>query len=465
MKCVRFPQEGGRLFFCTSNLTIVMKGLKIAVSAIAMAMIFGASAKGAETVSLGVDEAVAMAQENNLSLKAARSRVDQAEGRYLQTRKSYLPTVSLSETVMHTNDPAAVFTWKLRQGVIGQQDMQFATMNDPDAVTNFQAGISLQQPVFNKDAWKGRSAARAVRESMVHQYERAGQSIGLEVKKAYYGLVLARLNLDALATSIAAMRRHNHEASKAYEKGLVTRSDMLATGVRLAELEEQKLVLLDQEQTMTDALAFFLRLEGDIVIETKDGLDRTGSVTAVLADGAPVDTRSDIMALKAAKDAAEFQYEMAEAKSLPRVNAFAETTWNDDSFPGIDGHNWTLGLSMHWTIFDGYANAGRKAEARAAGMESGYLYEEARERSRFEVRRAARNLATAASRIDVASSALEEARVSLDFISDRYRAGQAMMFELLGREGAYTQAMMRLNKAKFDYVLASSELLYYANPN
>jgi len=39
------------------------------------------------------------------------------------------------------------------------------------------------------------------------------------------------------------------------------------------------------------------------------------------------------------------------------------------------------------------------------------------------------------------------------------------MFELLGREGAYTQAMMRLNQARFDYILASSELLYYANPN
>lgn len=442
-----------------------MKGLKIAVSAIAVTMMFGGSARGAETVSLGVDEAVAMAQENNLSLKAARSRVEQADGRYLQTRKAYLPTVSVSETVMHTNDPAAVFTWKLRQGVIGAGDMEFATMNDPDAVTNFQAGISVQQPVFNKDAWKGRSVARAARESMEYQYERAGQSIGLEVKKAYYGLVLARLNLNALDASIAAMKRHNREASNAYNKGLVTRSDMLSTRVRLAELEEQKLVLLDQERTVTDALAFLLRLEGDIVIETKDGLDMTGSATAVVADGAPVDTRSDILALKAAKDAAALQYEMADAQSLPRVNAFAETTWNDDSFPGLEGHNWTLGLSLNWNLFDGYANAGRKAEARAAEMESGYLYEEARERSRFEVRRAARNLATAASRIDVASEALEEARVSLDFISDRYRAGQAMMFELLGREGAYTQAMMRLNQARFDYILASSELVYYANPN
>lgn len=442
-----------------------MKGLTIALSAIAVTMMFGGSARGAETVSLGVDEAVAMAQENNLSLKAARSRVEQADGRYLQTRKAYLPTVSVSETVMHTNDPAAVFTWKLRQGVIGAGDMEFATMNDPDAVTNFQAGISVQQPVFNKDAWKGRSAARAARESMEHQYERAGQSIGLEVKKAYYGLVLARLNLDALATSIAAMERHNREARSAYEKGLVTRSDMLSTGVRLAELKEQKLVLLDQERTMTDALAFLLRLDGDVVIETKDGLDRTGSATAVLVDGSTVDTRADILALKAAKDAAALQYEVAEAHSLPRVNAFAETTWNDDSFPGLEGHNWTLGLSLNWNLFDGYANAGRKAEARAIEMESGYLYEEARERSRFEVRRAARNLATAASRIDVASEALQEARVSLDFISERYRAGQAMMFELLGREGAYTQAMMRLNKARFDYILASSELVYYANPN
>ena len=68
---------------------------------------------GNRTVRLSLDEALHMARENNYTIKAARSRVDQADAKIMQTRQSYLPKVTLSETAVVTNDPGAALVFKL----------------------------------------------------------------------------------------------------------------------------------------------------------------------------------------------------------------------------------------------------------------------------------------------------------------------------------------------------------------
>ncbi|HHE07730.1 MAG TPA: TolC family protein, partial [Chlorobaculum parvum] len=147
---------------------------------------------------------------------------------------------------------------------------------------------------------------------------------------------------------------------------------------------------------------------------------------------------------------------------LPRVNAFAQQNWHDNSFLGTEGSSWTLGLNVQWQIFDGMATRGKIQEAKAQALEARYNYEAAKEKSNLELDMARRALITSRERIAVASQSLDAAKVSFDFIGKQYRSGMAMTFELLMREGAYTWAKMRLNQARYDYCIAKSEYDYYA---
>jgi len=413
-----------------------------------------------DVLRLSLEQALEIASKNNYSLKAARARVERAEARSIQAGRPYLPTVTLSETMVYTNDPAAAFTYKLRQGKIRQSDFDPAKLNNPDGIADFQLGLEVRQPILNIDADKGRLESRASRKSAEYQLERAGDNIAFEVKKTYFSLVLARNNLQAVKRSINTMRGHDREAEKAYKKGLINRSDRYSTAVRLAELKEQQMIIEDDIRTASDALRHMLRLEGETDIVPVDGLQSRG-VSGALADDTPVSERADLKALEANSEAAGYRYEMVKAGSLPRVNAFLQTSLNDDFFPGLDEHSWTLGLNMSWTIYDGGRQPGREQEAKASELESRYAYEEARDRSRFEVRHALRSISTAKSRIAVAGNALKEAGLSLDYTGERYRSGMAMTFELLGREQAYTFAQMRLNKARYDLIVAESLLEYY----
>jgi outer membrane protein TolC len=414
---------------------------------------------GDKTLKLSLTDAITIARQNNSSIKAARSRIDQADARVVQTRQTSLPKVTLSETLMVTNDPGAALVFKLQQSSIQSIDFLPEKLNNPNVINDFNTSLQVMQPVYNADAAVGRTLASTAKKAQEHMAVRTEETVGFQVSKIYYGLILARKNIEAVEQSIKTMQGHSNEAAKAFSVGLMTKSDKLSTEVRLSELQEQKLMLHDAIKDATDALKVMLHLDsGVVIIPTGDLV-----VDRVLpgADHNDVsENRSDLKALETSRQIAGYQADMARASRLPRVNAFLQTNLHSDNiFSG--GSSWALGLNMQWNIFDGMSTAGRIQEAKAQEREAMYNYETAKSNSIAEVDKSLRSMRTAKARIAVAQKSLEESKVSLDYIGSQYKTGMAMTFELLMREQAHTYAKMRLNQAKYDYCVAKSELAYY----
>ena len=435
-----------------------MKATRRAVALIAAGIAFSVNAEAA-TVKLSLDDALKMAHDRNTALKAAKARVDQADAMIVQSRQAYLPKVQLSETLTHSNDPGASLVFKLQQEIANPQtDFAPDALNHPPAITDFNTSLQVMQPLVNFDAMIGGSLARSAKRAQEFMSDRAVETIDLNIKKAYYGLVMARKNVAAIEQSIGIMQGYSAEAAKAFRAGLLTKSDKLSTEVRLAELREQKLMMQNEMKNAEDALRTMLRLEAD------DALVPTGDlvVDASMPASKPAAAgRSDLKALEAFNEVTGYQHDMAKAQYLPRLNAFAQQNWHDASFLGTEGSSWTIGLNLQWNIFDGMATKGKVQEAKAKQLEARYNYEAAKEQSVMEVNKAKRAMQTSKQRVEVARQSLDEAKVSLDFIGEQFRTGMAMTFELLMREQAFTWAKMRINQAKYDYCVAKSELEYY----
>jgi outer membrane protein TolC len=416
-------------------------------------------AKAAEILKLSLSDAIAMARQNNYTVKAAKSRVDQAEARIVQTRQSFLPKVTLSETLVMTNDPGAALVFKLQQNTIQASDFDPAKLNNADIINDFNTSLQVTQPVYNADAAVGRSMALTAKKAQEQMAFRSEETVGLQVSKVYYGLILARKNIVAVEQSIKTMQAHSAEAAKGYRVGLLPKSDKLSTDVRLAELQEQKMLLHDEIKNATEALIVLLNLdEGVSIVPTGDFV-----VDAVLPNGNEKnrqEERADIKALDTYRQVAAWQEEMVRASRLPRLNAFMQTNLHSNNIFG-GGSSWALGMNMQWNIFDGMASVGRTQEVKAQAREAMYNYEQAKSNSLAEVSKSFRSLKTAKARIAVARKSLEEAKVSLDYIGTQFKSGMAMTFELLMREQAYTYAKMRLNQATYDYCVSRSELEYY----
>lgn len=424
------------------------------------ALAFPMQARAADTaMRLSLSEAILMARNNNSSIKAARSRIDQAEGRVVQSRQSSLPKVTLSETLLVTNDPGAALVFKLQQNNLQNSDFDAWKMTHPAVINDFNTSLQVMQPIYNADAAAGKSMAVTAKKGMELMSARAEETIALQVSKVYYGLLLARKNSEALDQSIVIMQGYSAEAGRSYRAGMLPKSDKLATDVRLAELQEQKMLLQDAIHDATDMLKVMLNLSADATIVPTGEL--VADALPAGGDGQIAPTsRADIKALDTFRQVASYQEEMIEASKRPRLNAFLQSNLHSATvFSG--GLSFALGLNMQWSLFDGDATAGRLQEAKAQEREAMYNYQAAKSNSVAEVNKSFRSLTTAKSRIAVASKSLEEATVSFDYIGKKYKTGMAMTFELLMREQAFTYAKMRLNQATYDYCVSKRELDYY----
>ena len=412
-----------------------------------------------KTMKLSLADAVSMARENNFTIKAARSKVDQAEAKIVQSRQSYLPKVTFSETLMATNDPGAALVLKLQQNIVQQSDFIPEKLNNADVINDFNTSIQVMQPVYNADAAIGRQLAFTAKKGQELMTSRTEESVGLQVTRVYYGLILAQKNIDAVEQSIRTMQAHSNEAARGYSAGLLPKSDKLSTDVRLSELLEQKMMLLDEIKNAEDALQVMLHLDSGVTIVPTGDLFVDGTLPGE-SDTVVTENRSDLKALETWHQFAILQEEMIRASQRPRLNAFLQTNLHSNNiFSG--GSSWVLGMNMQWNIYDGMATAGRIQEAKAQEREAMYNYDAAKSGSIAEIEKSKRLLKTARARIDVAQKSLEDAKVSLDYIGAQFKTGMAMTFELLMREQAHTYAKIRLNQAKYDYCMAKSELAYY----
>jgi outer membrane protein len=438
-----------------------MKIYKVLIGiCVAGAMAAPLQAKTGDTViKLSLSDAITIARQNNYSVKAAQSRVDQAEAKIIQTRQSFLPKVTLSETLVVTNDPGAALVFKLQQNSIKASDFDPALLNNADVINDFNTSILVTQPVYNADAAVGRTMAITAKKAQEQMAVRTEESVAFQVSKIYYGLILARKNIEAVEESIKTMQVHSNDAAKSYRVGLLTKSDKLSTDVRLAELQEQKLLLHDEIKNATDALVVLLKLEQGVTIVPTGDLVVDRVLPAGNEKNVP-ENRADLKALETYRQVASYQEEMVQASRRPRLNAFMQTNLHSNNIFG-GGSSWMLGMNLQWNIFDGMASAGRIQETKAQAREAMYNYEAAKSSSLAEVSKSFRSLKTAKARIAVARKSLEEAKISLDYIGNQFKTGMAMTFELLMREQAYTYAKIRLNQATYDYCVSRSELEYY----
>ncbi len=430
---------------------------------IIMVAVLASQAFGTTARRLSLDEALSLAKENNHQILIARSQLDKAKGQDLGGWQAFLPHLVLSEGYLRSDEPVAVFGSKLRQGIFSQDDLALDALNNPDPITNFATVIRLDQPIINMDAIYGKSSAGSAKKASEHALDRTEEKIALEVEKAYYGLILSNGNLATIDDAVETARTHYSEVKSSYDRGIVSKADLLSSQVRLAEIEEHRLTAKLNIANVSDQLKFLLGLEDVGEIIPTDSL--FVSDLEKIVEEVPLDTipagRSDLLALYYADEAAGRGVWMQRGEWIPRLNAFGVTEWHDENIFGTNKNHWTVGVLLEWSVFDGLGQWGRKNEANALAAATRAQYREAQARSSMEVRQAYRGLITARERMDVAEQAVEQSGESLRIVEARFQKGLERVSDLLTRQSAYTDAQLRLQRAMYDFKVARSELHFY----
>lgn len=414
-------------------------------------------------------QAVKIALEKNPERKAALADMRAASADVNEARSFLLPHITFSEVAIRGNDPVYVFGSKLRQQRFTKADFALNVLNTPTPFGNFATRFGGTWNLFDSfGSWRAVNRAERVKDAAGHQLERTDQELIFRAVDSYYGVLLAKKQLEVAEQSIKTAQAILDRSKNRFESGMVVESDLLSAQVRLA-MRTQELIRAQHNLALARAqLSTSMGISAENDLDPTDALAERNLPAMTLEDAErkAVDLRPDLKRIRSEEAAQQQSVSIAKSSFGPRVNAFAG--WEADSptfLAGVGGNNWLAGIEVQFDLFEGGAKRARLSHERAMQEKVAAAKEMATDAARLEVRRAYYDLDSARQQVEVARATIVESQESLRINQNRYDSGLSTITDLLAAEEAarrsqaeYWEAVYRYHTGYASLELASGTL-------
>ncbi|MBI5634828.1 MAG: TolC family protein [Nitrospirae bacterium] len=284
------------------------------------------------------------------------------------------------------------------------------------------------------------------------------EQIILNVKQAYYSLLLAKRNKAVAEETVHQFQQHLEQAKAFYEVGTKPKFDVTKAEV---DLSNAKLNLIKAENAVRLAMVSLNNAMGvpeapDYAIE--DNLSFTKYVVG-LEDAVKkaYENRPELKALTARRIAAEKAVYVAKTGYFPILTGNASWSWSGERPDTRDG-GWNAGIGLSIPIFSGFLTRSQVSEAKA-NLSIFIANEEALRQNVFlEVQQNYLSLNEAEERIVTAELTVRQARENHEIATGRYAAGVGNPIEVTDAEVSLSNAKAAHIQALYDYKVAAASL-------
>ena len=371
---------------------------------------------------LGLQDALKVAFRYQSSLRVAESQVKGAEGRVRQTSSGLNPRLSLSSN----------YNEQLINSLSGSAFGNFFSSG------GWTHNATLSQLIY--DFGHTRNLTRSqeeLKKSAEAAYEQAQSDLALQVKQAYFALLLSQHLIKVQEDALVNRREHVAEARSRFDAGLGLPSDVTRAETALSS----SMFNLSQAQTA----AANTRLQFNLVL----GLDPRVPITLREEEEPllPFKTSEELfdLALKQRPELTQFQanlasaqaaYDAATTQSAPSVST--NLGYQNKQNPSFQ----TLGLSLaiSFNAIDGGLQDGKVTEAAANVDKAKAELEGAQQRVLSQVGQAYLNLKNAEQQVASAKSEVANARETLRLTNGRYKVGLGIFLDVLDAQSSYLTA-------------------------
>jgi outer membrane protein len=419
---------------------------EILVALVAFALATATAAGAAETKPVkSLAECIAIAVENHPSLGAAAASVQAGQQRVWQAVSDYLPQLSAVYGANRRFTSASA-----RTGTnVGTQSQTF---------NFFNTGVGFTQLLFdfgqNLDSIR---AAQASEQSLRADATTQRETVVLDVKQSYFGLLAAQRLLAVAEETVRQNQQHLDLARGRFDVGLAAKFDVTQAQVQLANAELSRVTARNNvalgRAMLQNSLGVSTPLDFDIV----DSLDyhevHIGEEEAL---NAAYEKRPELLSIRAQERADSERVSALQKDYLPFVTGNGAYDWTGNDYPLQP--SWNIGVNVNLSLFNGGLTTAQIGEAKADLSNLRFNEEGLKQNIALEVRQALLNLQQASESIDVSAKALEEARENRDLAENRYQTGVGSIIELTDAQTSFTVANANHVRALYDYRTALAEV-------
>ncbi len=446
----------------------------------------------AQTVSaapvITLEQAINIAQKNNLDWKIAQARLRQAQEISRKVWSNYLPHIEAIGTYTRLNEqqtlPQPVGFLIRDTGAAASQNGPEYDPSQPVSAENppgqpsahiavpvmnevvvaeqeqWGATVRLTQAILVPYLWSAIQSAYLNQDVVQFNTENVRQEILFGVAQQYYGVVSLQQFVEVQQRLLENNLAREKDARIRVEAGAAPRIALVRAQIDRVRAEQDLQTAKNSYSSAKIALKTLLNREEDFEVtspeEPKLPKDSDQLISQVW------DKRKDVKAAEVAVEAASQDYRGAYYSYLPSlVGAVNYQISGNNGFNNQD-NSWSLVLNLNWTIWDGGLRESNLRENRAKKIEAENNFMRAKNQALSEVKRAELDWESARANRIKAEEQLKLARENSRLVEVSFQAGAATYIEVSDANTALTSAENNYVSETLNSQLALLKLLKVA---
>jgi outer membrane protein TolC len=406
---------------------------------------------------LGLEQWLDLALQNNLSIQAAGKEVGIAQERQNEARRAFMPTLSLgTDAQYYLKMPKQMLPASSFGGPEGAYNA--AEMGVPLNISTYAQGRKV---LFNRQLNIGREQAALGTKTAGLRQEQTSEEVIWQVSATYYQAQALHQQKILLEHNVASLDRLIEKARLLAQHTLARQSDVDKLLVQKVQLENDIANAADQFDASVRMLRYLVNTDSDEPFTVE--LTADGSMDFPTWAAKMSIRRTDMELLFRQQEGVALEQQSILAQRLPTAAAFSETGLTDFGKFGTgsfnEAHRYAaVGFQVSWNIFDGGIRRS-KMEQKTLELQKLRLQQEQLDGNiRREVADAQSALQTQFGAISTQRQNMELAEKLFGQTELQFREGLVGIQEVIDRQNALTAAQTSYVNALIQFRLAELDL-------
>jgi outer membrane protein len=407
-----------------------------------------------------LEKCLGLASERNLDIKQKKLDLEKFEKKVGQAYASVFPHISIVSGAAYVLKP----------------DSMTITMADPS--TGFDKSFDIAYPdfgfahtldvtqvLFSAQAFMGIKIARTQKQVEELNNEITRRAVKSSVEKAFYNILITQKAADIMEASFKQDTLHLSVAREKFAKGIVSEFEVLRSEVKVknskSDLENARLgnrmskvfifMILDLPY---DSTAVFMgEFSKPIELTTLDKAIELANTN-----------RPELLAIEGSLKVLKNVYRAYEAAYFPNIAAQAtfSNVYGSDEIGDIFAlddfiQDWTIGVGLQWTLFDGFNRSQKVGEAKRDYEKLKLTAEQVKLGIDAEIHQKFWQLEQYRTDYSSALASIEQAQKMLDIANVQFKEGLITFVELNDAQLAFDATQLRYHQALYNYNIALSD--------
>ena len=427
------------------------------------------SAKAQDTLVLDIGKALEIALSENPTVKVADKEIQKKKYAQKGSYAALFPQISFTADYTRTLKKQVMYMDGFDMGstdIPGMEDMP--NMDEGIEVgrdNNWNLGFNTSMPIVNAALWKSLSISAVDVELAIEQARSSKIAMVNQVKKGYYGVLLANDSYRVFKESYDNAMENYQDIKRKFEQGTVAEYDLIRADVTVKNSEPN---MLQAENALVLAkwqLKALLGMDLDLNIECEGQL--TDFEKDLFGDFLSTDTtlanNTDLKQMSLQAKQLEKTLTMQKFDYLPTLSLTGLYQWtamnNDFKFKDYMWNPYSMiGVSLSIPIFSGGSKLYKIKQTRNSIEQLNLQKEDTRRKLQLAIKQYIDNMNTCIKRFDASQKGVEQAERGYMISQKRYDTGAGTLLEMNDSELALTQAKLNFNQAIYDYMVAKADL-------